>query len=186
MARPRLVSDEALEQQARDAFLELGPAAPVADIARRLGVSQAALFHRAGSKEALMLRALTPGAPEAVAVFLAGPNEGPLVEQLSPVLRSLLRFLDVAIPGLMVLRGAGVAMESAGPPPPMALRAALTRYLTAAVARRLVVLSKPAATADVLLSALEARALNRYLGGPSFVSGSDASFIKGLLEAVLS
>lgn len=186
MARPRLVSDEELEAGAREAFLELGPAAPVSDIARRLGVTQAALFHRAGSKEALMLRALTPGAPEAVAVFLAGPTEEPLHEQLTPVLRSLLQFLDVAIPGLMVLRGAGVAMEGAGPPPPLALRAALTRYLTMAVARRLVTLPKPAATADALLSSLEARALNRYLGGPSFVSGSDHAFIKSLLEAVLS
>lgn len=186
MARPRQVSDEALEQGARDAFLELGPAAPVADIARRLGVTQAALFHRAGSKEALMLRALTPGAPEAVAIFQAGPNEEPLADQLTPVLRSLLQFLDVAIPGLMVLRGAGVAMTGGGPPPPLALRAALTRYLTAAVSRGLVNLAKPAATADALLSSLEARALNRYLGGPSFVSGSDSAFIKHLLEAVLS
>lgn len=186
MARPRLVSDEALEQKAREAFLELGPAAPVADIARRLGVTQAALFHRAGSKEALMLRALTPGAPEAVAVLLAGPNDEPLASQLAPLLRSLLRFLDVAIPGLMVLRGAGVAMEGVGPPPPLELRAALTRYLGAAVTRGLVTLPRPAATADVLLSSLEARAFNRYLGGPSFVRGSDAAFVAGVLEAVLS
>ncbi|MBM4781898.1 MAG: TetR/AcrR family transcriptional regulator [Archangiaceae bacterium] len=186
MARPRQVTDEELEAKAREAFLELGPAAPVSDIARRLGVTQAALFHRAGSKEALMLRALSPGAPQAVAVLQAGPSDGPLAGQLSPVLRSLLQFLDVAIPGLMVLRGAGVAMEGAGPPPPLALRAALTRYLTAAGARGLATLPRPAATADALLSSLEARAFNRYLGGPSFVRGSDAAFVEGLLEAVLS
>ncbi|NOK36784.1 TetR family transcriptional regulator, partial [Corallococcus exercitus] len=37
-----------------------GTIAPLQDIAKRLGISQAALLHRVGTKEALMSRALRP------------------------------------------------------------------------------------------------------------------------------
>jgi AcrR family transcriptional regulator len=126
------MSDVQLDQAARQTFLELGPSAPVADVARRLGVSQAALFHRVGSKEALMLRSLCPGVPEALAVWLRPPSAGqPLAQQLQPVLSELLGFLRAAIPGLLVLRSGGVPLEKAmppGPPPPVALRAALATF----------------------------------------------------------
>lgn len=136
-----------------------------------------------------MLKALCPGAPDAMAVLVAGPTDEALHAQLARLLGSLLEFLDVAVPGLMLLRGAGVPLEKAippgAPPPPVAMRAALTGFLAAAVAQKLTSLRDAASTADALLSSLEARALNRYLGGAAFVSGEDAAFVTAMLEALV-
>jgi AcrR family transcriptional regulator len=187
MSRPRQVSDQQLESGAREAFFELGPTAPVSEVARRLGVTQAALFHRSGSKEALMLKALCPGAPHALAAFSQPPSASTsLHAQLLPTLTSLLTFLRQAIPGLMILRGAGISLEKAlqsAPPPPVAMRAALASFLTLANQRGLTVL--PAASADAILGALEARVVNAYLGGPRFIEADDATFLRGLLLATL-
>lgn len=183
------MSDDQLHRAAREAFVELGPSAPVSEVARRLGVTQAALFHRAGSKEALMLSALCPGAPHAMAAFAQPPREDvSLRAQLEPTLRALLDFLREAIPGLMVLRGAGVPLEKAvpaGPPPPVAMRAALASFLSVAVARGLTTLEDPAAIADAILGALEARVMNAYLGGASFIDADDGAFLHRLLAATL-
>jgi AcrR family transcriptional regulator len=188
MSRPRTLSDAELHRVAREAFCELGPSAPVSAVARRLGVTQAALFHRSGSKEALMLKALSPGAPEALAAFAQPPRKDrSLHDQLAPTLQSLLGFLRDAIPGLMVLRGAGVSFAKAmpGPPPPVAMRAALASFLSVADARGLTTLEDPAATADAMLGALEARVMNAYLGGPTFVEADDHAFLKRLLAVTL-
>jgi AcrR family transcriptional regulator len=183
------MSDEQLEAAAREVFLELGPAAPVADVARRLGVTQAALFHRLGSKEALMLKALCPGAPHALAAFGQVPRRDvPVREQLAPTLAALLDFLRQAIPGLVILRGAGIALEKAvppGPPPPVAMRAALGSFLTLAAEKGLTTLTDARATADAVLGALEARVLNEFLGGRAFVEDGDDEFLARLLEATV-
>ncbi|MDX2015525.1 MAG: helix-turn-helix domain-containing protein [Myxococcaceae bacterium] len=189
MARPRVMSDEQLEAAAREVFLELGPAAPVADVARRLGVTQAALFHRLGSKEALMLKALCPGAPHALAAFAQTPRTDVTAhQQLAPTLKALLDFLRQAIPGLVILRGAGIALEKAlppGPPPPIAMRAALASFLSMAAEKGLVALDDAAASADAVLGALEARVLNEFLGGRSFIEPDDDDFLARLLDATV-
>jgi AcrR family transcriptional regulator len=183
------MSDDQLEAAAREVFLELGPAAPVSDVAKRLGVTQAALFHRLGSKEALMLKALCPGAPLALEAFRQAPRAHvTLHQQLAPTLLALLDFLRQAIPGLMVLRGAGIALEKAlppGPPPPIAMRAALASFLSVSAEKGLVQLSDATATADAVLGALEARVLNEFLGGATFVEADDATFLGGLLAATV-
>lgn len=184
------MSDEQLDQAARTAFLELGPAAPVKDVAKRLNVSQAALFHRTGSKEALMLRALRPGAPEALSAWSSPPDATvPLPQQLEPVLRTLLTFLKHAVPGLLVLRSAGVPLERAMPPgvapPPVALRQALTDFLVRAQALELTTLRSPAVVADALLSALEARVFNGWVGGQSFSPDEDDEFLAKLIDGLV-
>jgi AcrR family transcriptional regulator len=54
MARPRLVSDAALLDCARKEFLEYGTRASTNTIASKMGVSEAVLFKRFGSKEGLL------------------------------------------------------------------------------------------------------------------------------------
>lgn len=133
-----------------------------------------------------MLRALCPGAPAALAAFGEAPR-AELRAQLRPTLLSLLAFLDQAVPGLMVLRGAGIPLEKAlgrVPPPPVAMRAALTHFLSVACARGVTEVVSPAATAEALLGALEARSLNRYLGGESFVASRDEVFVDQLLTLI--
>ncbi|GAB5545879.1 MAG: hypothetical protein SangKO_056390 [Sandaracinaceae bacterium] len=107
MGRPRTVSDEAIRGAAREVFIEAGPAASVGLVAARLGVTQAALFQRVGSKRALMRSALSPSWREARAIVRAleaAPPPRGVDTQAKEILSELGRFLAEVIPNLVVLR----------------------------------------------------------------------------------
>jgi len=114
MSRPRQVSDEQILTAAREAFLELGPAASTAVIAEKLGVSQAALFKRFGSKDKLLVRALVPQQdPPWIAICDLGPDDRPLDVQLIELGLSVAEFFEKFVPCMAVLRAAGVHPEFA-------------------------------------------------------------------------
>jgi len=190
MARPQTITDDDILRAAREAFLELGPRVSVAEVARRLGVSHSALFQRVGTKRDLLLRALRPEGPPKVllARLEQGPVPGdPVDEQLLPVLSDLYALIDDVLPALLVLRSARLPEPppGAGRPVPIQLRQALTRWLSRASAAGCTEIPSPWAVAEGLLGALEARALNRHLGGPDHVLGDDASFLRDLLQGLV-
>ncbi len=190
MARPQTITDVDILRAAREVFVELGPRVSVATVAKRLGVSHSALFQRMGTKQDLLLRALRPeGPPDAVLEVLAlGPVSGtPVRRQLLPVLEQLLRFIDDVMPALLVLRSAQLPLG--GPaevtPMPVQLRSALADWLRRARDESLVDLASPGAVAEGLLGAIEARALNRHLGGAAYVLGDDESFLLEILHGLV-
>ncbi|MEO0811276.1 MAG: helix-turn-helix domain-containing protein [Myxococcota bacterium] len=130
MARPRQISDEEILAAARAVFVEHGPAASTSTIAEQLGVTQPALFRRFGSKEDLMLAALTPPQhPEWVRHVESGPDDRPLRDQLLDLAGRATQFLSEIIPCVTVLRSSGVDPQTLmqryqkGPPPMLALQA---------------------------------------------------------------
>jgi AcrR family transcriptional regulator len=189
MARPRTVSDEQIASAARRLFIARGPGLPVAEIADALGVTEGALLYRLKSKEALMVHALCPGAPQVLAGLAEGPERArPLTEQVTQVLEELLVFLTEVVPALVVLSAAGIPAQRlapAGPAPTVALRRALAAWLSRAARAGRLVSRSPRALADALLGALEARCFNRHVGGASFVEGSDARWVKALVEELI-
>jgi AcrR family transcriptional regulator len=185
MARPRQVTDEQILDAARAVFVERGPGVPVAQVARRLGVTQAALFQRLGSKEQLLAAAFAAAAPPALRTFALGPAAGrPVTEQLVELLAGLAGFFARVLPGLVVLRAAGLPTHRTRRgqlPPPLAIRAALAGWLRRARPE----LPDPEAVSEALLGALEARAFNRHVGGASFAPGEEPVFIERLVRALL-
>lgn len=184
--RPRLVTDEAIDTAARQVFLQHGPGASVALVAERLGVSSAALFHRVGSKERLLVRALSPRSPTVLTDLAHGPVPAPTVEeQLVGLLGEVLAYFRESIPGLVVLRAAGIDFTPGlppGDPPPVALRRALAQWLQRVSSEPL---SPPDADAlaECLIGAAEARCFNAHVGGTGFVAGSDPAFLRALVRA---
>jgi len=87
MPRPKQVSDEQITSAARKVFLQVGVNAPVALVAKALGVTPAALFHRTGSKEQLFVMAMTQVDPREFKVLKLmrdGPaTDTPVRTQLS-------------------------------------------------------------------------------------------------------
>nr|MCU0623220.1 hypothetical protein [Gemmatimonadaceae bacterium] len=102
MARPLTVTDAAIDRAAREVFLGDGPAAPLASVAARLGVSAPAVLQRVGSKHALIARALCPGEPPGLARLAAAPPAGRAAQlaALTAVLGPLQGFLHQALPSL--------------------------------------------------------------------------------------
>ena len=136
MGRRRQVSDRQITQAAREVFLDRGPKAPVAMVAKKLGVSTATLFQRTGSKQQLMLMALQPE----VAV-MTGLDRGvqpgePVREQLAHVLGEINEYLGAVIMGSLTLRAAARADSLPFARPTRALAHASSRPGVAQSSRR--------------------------------------------------
>lgn len=186
MARPRQISDEQIAAAAREAFVERGPGAPVSLVAKKLGVSHAALFHRVGTKENLMRSALGPRPPPVLMDLERSPAASPLRPQLLAILTALSAFHRQVVPGLWVLRSSGMPRPpDSGTPPPVRLRALLAAWLKRARATHGLKLARPDVIAEALLGAIEARCFNTHLGGPTYATGDDAQVIRRLVDVLV-
>ncbi|MBJ6760664.1 TetR/AcrR family transcriptional regulator [Myxococcaceae bacterium JPH2] len=189
MPRPRRVLDEQIRATAREVFLEKGPSAPLQLIARRLGISQAALLHRVGTKEALMLLALRPETPSAAALLAREPaRAGDLEEQLVAALLHHRDFLRGLIPNLFVLRCSPLGVERAmhaTPPPPVALRRRLASWLARARRDGLTPVDNPKHVAEALCGTVEARCFNAHVGGARYTPGDDEAILRELVRLLV-
>jgi hypothetical protein len=92
----------------------------------------------------------------------------------------LLEGLEAIVPALVALRGGGLPRPP-GAAPTVELRRALALWL-----RDVPTVVSPQACAELLLSALEARVFNRYLGGAAMAPGTDRAFVHKLVAALVS
>ena len=171
MARPRQYSDEQILEAARDCFLEHGAAVSTTVIARRIGLSQAALFKRFGTKEELMMAALRPG-PEMVRELVhwleLGPDERPIPDQLLDLGQQVRRFFGRLLPRVALLRSAGHGPPECSkgrPLPPQVVHAALAAWLAQAADQGRIQAGNERAAAYALLGALNLQAFLNYNSG---------------------
>lgn len=187
MARPQAVSDDDILQAAREVFLEQGPAASTTAIAERLGVSQATLFKRFGTKDGLMLAALMPPAePPFLPLLSEGPKPGDLRPQLVEIARTMGRFMDHMVPCMAMLRASGMDPQDVlarhPVPPPVLAHRALSAWFTRARERGQVRAVDPDAVAVALMGAIQARSFLRHITGGPDVGGSSESYATSLVE----
>jgi AcrR family transcriptional regulator len=103
--RPPTVCNEALLDAAREVFLERGIRATSLEVAERAGVSEGALFHRFGSKDALFRAAMRfdpREQPEALKKLSQLAGIGDLRANLTSVGSELLEVGQVALPVMMM------------------------------------------------------------------------------------
>ena len=114
MGRGRQVTDDELLEAAREVFLEHGPSASVDLVAEKVGITGPAIFRRMGSKQNLMVRALTYGfGASFVGVLQSGPRaEIPVREQLGEIVRVLRQDIEALLPCLTTLRAAGMEPDA--------------------------------------------------------------------------
>ena len=183
MGRRRQVSDREISAAAREVFLDRGPEAPVAMVAKKLGVSSATLFQRTGSKQQLMLMALQPECTP-VTELERGLQPGvPVREQLTHVLIEINEYLGTIISGSMVLRAARIEAELPEPTPSR-VRALLAAWLTQAASARLLAVTDPHTTADVLIGTLESRHIHAYMQQQVLLSQQHRDYIRAMLDVV--
>lgn len=190
--RPRQFTDDEVLETARRCFLAHGPAVSTAVIADELGVSQAALFKRFKTKQALMIRALAPAhRPAWIDEVEAGPDDRPVPEQLRTALQGINAFFEQMLPCIAVLRSAGVEPKSMMreyelPPPTLAHRTLTAWFRRLHEAGRAHV-PHPHSTAMAFLGAVHARHMLRHVLGehapraePEFLSNLVAVFWSGI------
>lgn len=191
MSRPRQVSDEQILAAARACFLEHGPSAPASAIAERLGVSQAALFKRFGSKKRLLVESLLPPqVPPWVALLEEGPDNRPLAEQLLELSLQISHFFRGLVPCISMLRASSVRIEevfgdSEMPPPLRGSRALESWVRRAQRQERLAADVSPAVFAHALLGGLSHGAFLAYLAGTEGPAVDEEEQVRGLVDLLL-
>lgn len=164
MPRPRTISDSQILEIARECFLEQGPSVATDVIAERLGVSSQALFKRFRSKQELMLAAVAPsGTPDWIPLVEAGPDERPLVEQLTEILQKLADFFVEISRAVSVLRFSGIEpkelMNGYSEAPPVRDIRVLSGWLQRAADRQLIRHLDNRATAMMMLTSMHGPAM---------------------------
>lgn len=185
MGRRRQVSDREISVAAREVFLDRGPKAPVAMVAKKLGVSTATLFQRTGSKQQLMLMAFQPdGAP--FTELERGVQPGaPVREQLGHVLIEINQYLGAVIAASITLRAA--CIESNLPEPtPSQLRERLAAWLTQAGNGGVLTVTDARTTADILIGAIESRHIHAYMQQQHLTSQQHREYIRAMLDVVFA
>lgn len=192
MARRKQVSDEQLIGMARKTFLELGTQISVAVIAKRLGVTSAALFHRIGSKEELVRKALSAGIPPERVFLQAGYKPGaPPAKQLEETLVGLSRFMSSSVPAYFLMHAGGVptpAMQKGKPfrePQLIAVRRELSAWLTQAFKTVGMTKGRAAILADAFVGTLEGHFMHAYLQGVEYDEKKIRTLARGLVREML-
>jgi AcrR family transcriptional regulator len=123
MARPKAISDEHLLDAAHAAFLEQGYGVPVSAIARRAGVSSAAVFLRYSTKDALFKHVLLRAFQDQVVAALPDVESEPDPERaLTRLANTMLAFMR-RNSGLVLLRAAAGSTRMCASPEDRALEA---------------------------------------------------------------
>lgn len=190
MARPQKVSDEEILVTARRLLLE-NPNIATTVIAKALGVSQAALFKRFGTKQELIFQALAPDAtPPFLPVLLAGPNtDEPIADQLVRLLGMLRRFFVKLFPRLMALKACGFSpVEMMGKydvAPPLAAIRALGAWLDKAVEQGQLRPHDTTALAFILLGSVQSQTVLTHMLGDQLPPLDADVFVTQVIDTVL-
>jgi AcrR family transcriptional regulator len=183
MGRRRQVSDREISVAAREVFIDRGPKAPVAMVAKKLGVSTATLFQRTGSKQQLMLMAFQPDGAPVTELGRGLQPDVPAREQLSQVLLEINEYLGAVIAASVTWRAA--CIEATLPAPtPMELRTQLAAWLAQAASAGLLTVVAAHTTADILIGAIEARHIHSYMLQQHPTSQQHRDYIGAMLDVV--
>lgn len=168
--RPQQFTDEEMIAAARRCFLELGPGAATSEVAKRLGVSPAALFRRVGSKRELLIRALAPPTmPPFVPTLNAGPDDRPVLEQLESIAVEIDTFFASLFPVIAIMRAAGInpreVFEGIDDPPPVKAVVALSEWFCRLAEQQRVTIGDPVSVAMAFIGGLHGRHFMRHACG---------------------
>ena len=169
MARPKSVSDEELRQTARRCFLEHGPGLSINNIAEELGITDAAILKRVGSKQELLRLSLSiPSKLPWLELIRGGPGAGPIIPQLVAILEYMTETVSEHIPTLIAVRLSGfnpldLVPKENGKAPPLVAREELAEWLVRASETRGIVIDCPESAASLLLASAESHSFRKWV-----------------------
>lgn len=183
MGRPKTISDDAVLRIARDVFREHGHTATTREVAQAAGISEAVLYQRFGSKDALFFAAMHARGPDIEE--LLGPEDPP--DDAHTYLRAVVGrlggyFAEVIPQGLRVMMHPSfdpASLSRTTPGGPAELRDGLARRLASLARRGRLAASDEAVVARLLLSLAHDWAL-----GVAFAHGTPTPNDRRLAEFV--
>ncbi|MEC9466845.1 MAG: TetR/AcrR family transcriptional regulator [Myxococcota bacterium] len=189
MVRPRQISDDAILKAARRFFLEHGPGLATGVIAKSLGISQATLFNRFGTKEELLRASLNIPTATWAEELESGPTSEPIGEQLQAIGLAILDFLRQMMPVMVTLRAAGLNppdfIGQGDTPPPVCHHQKLSRWFEQAHERGLLKVPSASTAAQAFMGTLHARAMMQHIWKQPMVPLPDELYIAQFVNTLL-
>jgi len=190
--RPKKVSNQDILDVVRICIIEQGGTVSTQYIADRLGVSQATLFKRFGSKSNLLKTAilLPPKAKKAREMMErleAGPTDEPVRLQIERLCLQMLRFFDDVLPCFASLHASGFHFDTSLPEdaPPIVARKNLTRWVqTLQEQGRIRNDVHPESIALTLLGTMQHRPLRVHLMRDNQLTQTDEEYVASVLEVL--
>ncbi len=166
MARPKSIEDAALLAAARQVFAKAGAHGSTKEIARRAGISEAALFKRYRTVHALFRAAMMPPAVNAAEMIREASREREPHKCLLLIAEHVLDYFRSAAPLMSALTlhpliGPDVLRKALGQDPVHELRQAIMFYLLGEARHERVSEASCEAAASLLVSSLHSIALLR-------------------------
>jgi AcrR family transcriptional regulator len=190
MGRPRTITNEQILEAAETLFLAHGPTVPTSEIAQKLNISEATIFKRFPTKEALLKEALQ-FEPIDLDEFLdsrVGVEPVPIV--LNTLIRKLVRFYKVMIPRAMMLRQIHAFdpmkefMDNPESPPLRGLHA-ISRYLASERDAHRIRLRDPEPVARMVMGAAMNLASFSWMQIPGHDRLDDAQYAEEVVQILL-
>jgi AcrR family transcriptional regulator len=190
MARPRRFTDEEILAATQSCILEHGPSVSTTMIAEKLGISQAALFKRFGTKEQMIIGALRqPMQRNPVADLLAlGPSDEPIRAQLNALGMAMIQVMRRVVPCMAMLHAAGLKLESDdrnSERPPIQARRLLVAWLQQAIDSGRLKPVDPHVVAVSFIGMLHARPFREIIVGDTDLQCSDEEYVTQLVSHLM-
>ena len=190
--RPKKVSDEEILQTVRRCLVEQGGSVSTQFIADQLGVSQATLFKRFGSKSnllqaAILLPSKASKASRMLEFLREGPTAEPVREQMEQLCLRLLKFFDEVLPSFASLHASGLTFEDPLPDdaPPVLARKHLTNWVEQLQEqghmRKDV---HPESIALTLIGTMQHRPLRIHLLRDTTLTQTDEEYVSSIVEVL--
>ncbi|MDY6937399.1 MAG: helix-turn-helix domain-containing protein [Cyanobacteriota bacterium] len=194
MPRPPKITNEEILAAAREVFLEQGIGASTLDIAERAGISEASIFKRFNTKQALFLAAI--GITEKPEWVNRLANETPTANfkaELTDICTQMLAFYQEVLLRVFLLMSQGnFPRRPQVPPPPVRDSQLLAKFLDRAIERGLIRSCNTMALAHAIAGAMANYILTKKLASQrsadwpvSDITVLDSeTFVRGLIEAL--
>ena len=191
IARPRQFTDDEILDVAQGCILEHGPSVSTTMIAERLGISQAALFKRFGTKENLIVAALSrPMGKNPVADVLAeGPTDDPIPDQLVALGVGIMTMMRRLVPCMAMLHAAAIDTKAhlgQDHAPPKQARKLITAWFQRGMDQGRIRPMDPHIMAVGFIGMLKARPFREIILGDDGLKCSDEVYVRQLVEQMWS
>ncbi len=188
MSRPQTRTDDEILAAARTIYLERGPTAPMSAIAAAVGLSQPALSHRFGSRDALLVRALVPTSVPGWLQRLAEPiPDHDARGQLQRLAAEGLQVMAEAVPCLATIRASAIDVAALFPgvvPPHARVLQAVIDWFRRAAGCGGIAPGDPTARATVFLGTRQAHALHAWVSRAPLDRAAAEQAAIGLVDAM--
>ncbi len=178
MPRNKTIADEEILNVARSHFLKQGVKASTKAIAKAVGISEAVIFQRFGTKEDLFFAAMVPPEAQLEVIFCVKPGEKQVNENLKLISLQIVDYFGEVMPiFLTLISHPSFDMQTflqRHTMPAIQLGNQLTEYLNAEADLGRIRKENVATAASVLLSYLHNLALSENIGSHQVIDTENA------------